>query len=187
MVRRSAFEPRPNNRSYDLRVPTRSELGRFRALSRVPSAERRRVTGNFRGTTDEIIQWAAWKWGIDEDLLRAVAARESDWHQGFVGDQGESYGLMQVKRTAWHGTSPIAKKSTSFNIDVYGAALRSYYDGQATWLNDVSGNGAGYQAGDLWGSVGAWYSGRWHDAGAEQYIAAVRRAMTLRPWLMRDF
>jgi soluble lytic murein transglycosylase-like protein len=36
------------------------------------------VTGNFRGTTDEIIRWAAWKWGIDEDLLRAVAARESD-------------------------------------------------------------------------------------------------------------
>jgi soluble lytic murein transglycosylase-like protein len=33
---------------------------------------------SFRGTTDEIIRWAAWKWGIDEDLLRAVAARESD-------------------------------------------------------------------------------------------------------------
>ena len=29
-----------------------------------------RVTGNFTGTTDEIIQWAACKWGIDEDVVR---------------------------------------------------------------------------------------------------------------------
>src|SRR4051794_23397044 len=32
-----------------------------------PAPLYRRVTGDFAGTTDEIIQWAACKWGIDED------------------------------------------------------------------------------------------------------------------------
>ena len=33
-----------------------------------------RVTGNFSGSTDEILQWAACKWGVDEDMVRAQAA-----------------------------------------------------------------------------------------------------------------
>ena len=40
------------------------------------------VTGGFTGTTDEIIQWAAHKWGIPEDILRAVAVNESDLAAG---------------------------------------------------------------------------------------------------------
>ena len=32
------------------------------------------VTGHYTGTTDEIIQWAAWKWGIPADWLRAAMA-----------------------------------------------------------------------------------------------------------------
>ena len=31
-----------------------------------------RVTGNFTGTTDMILQWAACKWGIDEDIVRGA-------------------------------------------------------------------------------------------------------------------
>ena len=38
-----------------------------------------RSTGSFTGTTDEIIQWAACKWGFDEDTLRAQVAKESWW------------------------------------------------------------------------------------------------------------
>lgn len=45
-----------------------------------------RVTGNFTGTTDEIIQWAACKWGMDEDLLRAQTVQESSWFQNAMGD-----------------------------------------------------------------------------------------------------
>ncbi len=40
-----------------------------------------RVTGQFTGTTDEILQWAACKWGIADNVLRAVAVRESTWYQ----------------------------------------------------------------------------------------------------------
>jgi hypothetical protein len=187
MVRRASFEPRPANRRFNQRVPTRSELRRFRALNGLPVAARWRVTGNFRGTTDEIIQWAAWKWGIGEDVLRAVATRESGWRQGFVGDHGQSFGLMQVKVTVSPGTAPLARESTAFNLDFYGAVVREYYDGEATWLNSVSGNGRAYRAGDFWGSVGAWFSGRWRNRGARSYISAVQGELARRPWLMPGF
>jgi autotransporter family porin len=38
------------------------------------------VTGHFTGTTDEILQWGAYKWGFDPDLVRANAVDESRWH-----------------------------------------------------------------------------------------------------------
>jgi hypothetical protein len=40
-----------------------------------------RVTGHHTGTTDENIQWAACKWGLADNLLRAIAFRESSWFQ----------------------------------------------------------------------------------------------------------
>src|SRR5262249_31841624 len=40
-----------------------------------------RVNGQFQGTTDEIFQWAACKWGLPDNLLRAIAVRESGWNQ----------------------------------------------------------------------------------------------------------
>src|SRR6266568_4151530 len=40
-----------------------------------------RVDGQFTGTTDEIFQWAACKWGLSDDVLRAIAVRESTWYQ----------------------------------------------------------------------------------------------------------
>jgi hypothetical protein len=40
-----------------------------------------RVSGAFTGKTDEIFQWAACKWGLPDNLLRAIAVRESTWYQ----------------------------------------------------------------------------------------------------------
>ena len=80
-----------------------------------------RVDGNFTGTTDEILQWGACKWGFDEDLVRAFAANESWWRQSAAGDlvsntsvcpsgatysNGDcalSYGIMQIKSTDYRG------------------------------------------------------------------------------------
>ncbi|MEP6298260.1 MAG: hypothetical protein ABJ382_13110, partial [Ilumatobacter sp.] len=45
-----------------------------------------RVDGDFTGTTDEILQWVACKWGIDEDLVRAQIVGESYWNQSNQGD-----------------------------------------------------------------------------------------------------
>jgi len=71
-------------------------------------AKRDQVTGNFAGTTTEIIQWAACKWGIDEDTIRA-AVMESYWHMSDLGDvcgpPGEaSYGLLKIKNEDCSGT-----------------------------------------------------------------------------------
>jgi hypothetical protein len=72
-VDRSAWEPRPGNRAANRRVPTRRELRYFRRHSDM--TYKRRVSGRFRGTTDEIIQWAAHKHGIGENVVRAVAVQ----------------------------------------------------------------------------------------------------------------
>ena len=97
---------------------------------------KRRVTGRFRGTTDEIIQWAAAKHGIDPDVMRAVAVVESYWRMTTVGDDGDSFGLYQIRRP-YHCCAAYARRSTAFNADYYGAIIRAYYDGRMPWLNDV--------------------------------------------------
>ena len=48
------------------------------------------VTGNFTGTTDEILQWGACKWGLDEDVTRARAVQESWWRQSQLGDKTDN-------------------------------------------------------------------------------------------------
>jgi hypothetical protein len=48
-------------------------------------------------------------------------------------------------------------------------------------------NGARYGAGDLWGSIGAWFSARWHVAGGEAYVAKVKDYMARRVWRTPDF
>lgn len=60
----------------------------LRPISGGGSADRRwdrwllpRVDGHYTGTTDEIFQWAACKWGLSDNLLRAIAVRESTWYE----------------------------------------------------------------------------------------------------------
>ena len=187
-VVRSAFEPRPANARATHRAPTTSQLRAFRRQSDQPYSHW--VTGRFRGTTDEVIQWAAAKWGLAPDLVRAVAAKETWWRMSHVGDNGDSFGLFQVRRP-FHCRGTLVcglfRHDAALNADYYGSIIRSYYDGKQTWLNTVSGNGARYAPGDLWGSIGAWFSGRWHDGGAEAYVVAVKDYMAQRIWRTRDF
>ena len=91
---RPAAETRPANASANADVPSDRQLRRFHASkdeNGMPITQvnpySARVTGHFAGTTDEIIQWAAWKWGIPEDWLRAQYVDESDWHQSALGDR----------------------------------------------------------------------------------------------------
>jgi hypothetical protein len=188
LVKRSSFEPRPANRDATRRVPSAAQLRAFRAQSQMPYA--RFVTGRFRGTTDEVIQWAARKWGFAPDLLRAVATVESWWRMSTLGDGGDSFGLFQVRRP-YHCVEPVCEQfrgDAAFNADYYGGILRSYYDGRQTWLNTVAEeNGKRYRKGDLWGSVGAWFSGRWWNDPARGYIREVKQRLKERTWRTRDF
>jgi hypothetical protein len=140
----------------------------------------RYVTGHFRGTTDEILQWAAHKWGFSPELFRAVAVVESWWHMSFVGNAGTAFGLMQV-RIPYHCCLPEIQSSTAFNVDYYGANLRSIYNGLYGWLNQVE-HGRTYGAGDLWGSVGEWASGRWYAGDSVWYAGWVQRRLAERTW-----
>ena len=170
-----------------------------------------RVTGNFVGTTDMILQWAACKWGLDEDIVRAQAAIESWWRQPAKGDWGtsadrcppghgpgvddpinrpdacpESWGILQTRfpyeRSAWPGMAD----STAFEADTAYAIWRACFEGYEVWLNQVD-RGWDYAPGDVWGCVGRWYAGRWHTPEAETYIDKVKRYLDIRIWESPDF
>jgi hypothetical protein len=101
---RPAREVRPDNAAANDYVPSGRELRAFaRARDRLGRRSRERnpylahVTGRCVGTTDEIIQWAAWKWGIPENWLRAAYMQESGWHQSGRGDL-TFVGRRQVQR-----------------------------------------------------------------------------------------
>jgi hypothetical protein len=165
-----------------------------------------RVTGGFTGTTDEIIQWAACKWGIDEDIVRAQIVKESYWRQDAGGDPTndqtlcppalrttsgmcpESAGLGQI-RYQYHPdafANNNAVKSSAFNLDYTYSLWRNCFEGNETWLNTVE-RGKNYTAGDAWGCVGLWFSGRWYTAAANTYIAAVQGIMANREWAQPGF
>jgi len=189
-VRRSTWEPRTSNTTANRRVPTSAELSKYRATASnwTCKGSRNLVTGKFTGTTDEVLQWAAWKWGLDEETLRAVAKVESDWKQSAHGDigAGESYGLMQVKKSVHTGTYPLSSQSSAFNADYYGMVARYYYDGCGGWLNTMD-KGRTYAAGDMVGSLGAWYAGRWYTTAATGYATKVKDFQRSRPWATAGF
>ena len=182
-VNESDWEPRANNSRANRRRPSDDQLRDFRRRSEM--VNRFDVTGHYRGTTDEILQWAARKWGFDPDLFRAVATVESYWNMSAVGDGGLSFGIFQMKKT-YHCCPPLSSKYTAFNADYYGAILRAYYDGKQKWLNDVE-RGERYGPGDLWGSVGSWYAGRWRTPEALGYIRRVQSTLKDEPWRERGF
>jgi len=206
-VRRSSWEPRPGNATANKTMPPVGlSLPDWTSVdSRANTQIQSRITGRFTGTTDEIIQWGACKWGFDEDMVRAMAAQESRWRQSGVGDQTtdagrcqaigmtapcyQSYGLLQIKATINPGTWPYARDSTAFNIDYTLAVIRSCFEGYELWLNrrvPLPGYST-YQAGDPWGCLGRWFSGGWYDQGAVDYIAKVHRHLTERTWTHAGF
>ena len=95
----SSWEPRPENDTANHTAPTNpQDLANFSQWNATWNATYKpRIDGNFQGTTDEIIQWAACKWGWSDDLIRAEAVQESSWRQSTAGDGGNSFGLLQIK------------------------------------------------------------------------------------------
>lgn len=197
LVRRSPWEPRPQNSDANhtegitgVKVDGAGDRFNFTYAGR--------IDGKFTGTTDEIIQWGACKWGFSEDITRARAVQESYWRQSAVGDETmdaeacaiigkeapcwQSYGIFQIKGTVHEGTYPASANSTSFNVDYSLAWLRACYEGAfGHWL------GNGYQADDEWGCVGASFSGDWYDSEGEKYIRRVKEHWANRDWEQAGF
>ncbi|HEX3490331.1 MAG TPA: hypothetical protein VHU92_13355 [Streptosporangiaceae bacterium] len=174
-----------------------------------PAADQRlapRINGHFTGTTEEILRWAACKWGINQDVVFAQAAVESWWRQSALGDWGtsasacpaghkptaqhprcaQSYGILQnhypYEKSAW----PAVGDSTAMNTDTAYAIWRACYDGDETWLNTVQHVGR-YHRGDMWGCVGRWFADRWYTPAAQQYIARVQGYLHDHIWLTKGF
>jgi hypothetical protein len=165
-----------------------------------------RINGNFTGTTEEILRWAACKWGIDQNMVFAQAAVESWWRQttkgdwesdgcppghgpGVDGQKGlcpQSWGILQNRYPYEKSSWPGIAKSTAMNADTAYAIWRSCFDGYETWLNTVE-HGQTYKAGDAWGCIGRWFAGRWHTQPAQQYIAKVRQYLREKIWKTKDF
>lgn len=227
-----------------------------------------RVDGRFTGTTDEILQWAACKWGLPDNLLRADAVAESTWFQylhfptnassgiagagscywnrgcgdafssptaasktycrgiatqGLASSTAHDYqldprtdfggypytprtgmcpktfsilGIMSWDNPAWqapyrgyqgnqNGTFPFTRDSTAAAADYWGAYIRGCYEGWMYWLKNTGSRT--YTSGQLWGCVGSWYSGAWHDPGANTYISQVENEELDRTWLTPAF
>ena len=195
------------NAAANARRPSAAELDAFRngqedkygrtAVKFNPLAAR--VTGGFSGTTDEILQWAAHKWGIPEDVVRAVAVNESSWRMHKRSDRAtvanpraypaqsrvpgtsdvyQSLGITQIKWTpaGLHtGTEPLRWKSTAFAVDYWAATIRYYFDGRCDWC------GKRYSAGQAWASIGAWYDPSPWGASTD-YVDHVKTWMAQRTW-----
>ena len=93
---------------------------------------------------------------------------------------------MQVRYPYWTWAFPTPSHSSAYNLDVALAARRNCFEGNDTWLNTVE-RGQDYAAGDIWGCVGLWFSGRWYTQPANDYIAAVQDYLPSRIWERSDF
>ena len=138
--------------------------------------------------------------------MRAQVVKESWWQMSALGDFGrwpadqcapghgydgngncpQSVGLGQVRYSPGDGAFPGVQQSSAMNVDVTYAIWRACFEGQETWLNDVE-RGQQYVAGDMWGCVGRWFSGRWYTAAANEYIGSVQGILAARTWATAGF
>ena len=222
-VRRSSWEPRPDNFAANHRVPTPAQIAAiapwttsFQGIQLNARADtiRKQITGTFTGTTYEILQWVACKWGIDEDIVRAQAVVESSWDQSQLGDLAtekslcppgsgypgswngsscyQSYGILQMKYSNFRSTWPMSRDDTAFNAEYAYGEFRVCYEGWATYLSDRDHDKPlpgypHYHAGDVWGCIGRWYSGNWYDQDAINYIDLVKTALANNMWRQPGF
>lgn len=201
-VHRSTWEPRAENNTANHTTPPSSyHVGRNDSDWNATWHTKYwpRITGNFVGTTDEILQWAACKWGLPDNFLRAEAVQESSWRQSAEGDVNgsgtncitgdnrspcpTSFGITQIK---WYYHPPIKpstssgsgwpyiRTSTAFNVDLFGAEIRGCLDNMRQW--------GGNSTNDLWGCSQTWYQGSYTPGGGS-YSNNVKSIMASRPWL----
>lgn len=203
-ARNNPWEPRIENKTANNTVPPSTYRVGSDPADYVDAWNRdynTRVTGNFTGTTDQIFQWAACKWGWSDEMIRAEAVDESNWVQSVGGDReprsnghcpydvttdpcATSYGILQTK---WYfhppgfasnspqSSYPWIRNATAFQVDYFGAMMRGCYDGLSTYLGNTRGN--------AWGCIGSWFSGDWLSADANAYISRIQNNYNNKVWL----
>ena len=197
-------EIRPENTTANNTLATSEQLATFHAApwnaASPPVSDFATVDGNYTGTTDQILRWAACKHGIDENYMRAQAWEESGWSAYDTGDLRiiqaicsagdwngwnstygycfQSYGIIQSKAFDFNNM-PMSWDSTAFNLDFRGANWRACINGDYTYL-DGPAQTRGYPAYpggtaiqmEL-GCLGTDLSGLWYDSTAIAYINTI--------------
>jgi hypothetical protein len=207
-----APENRPDNTTANHQVPTAAQIANLQpwtptiGMDSKSDSLRRQITGNYTGTTDEILQWVACKWGIDVNIVRAEAVQESHWHQNQLGDYTtnqslcppgtwngsscyQSYGILQIKYTYFKTEWPMSQQDTAFNAEFVYGWIRNCYEGWTDYLYSLTPSPGypSYHAGDIWGCLGFWFSGGWYTSGAINYINIIKQDYQQKPWLQQGF
>jgi autotransporter family porin len=169
-----------------------------------------RVTGAFTGSTDMILRWAACKWGIDEDVVRAEAWEESSWRMSLHADGATgaechsanvavgapnywadpspcqpSRGILQCRLT-YFNLYPYSDSSTALNADYRMARQRICMDGGIPWFASLETTDWGkYPPSDtdaaLYGCMNAWYSGSWVN-DSNNYVNNLKTILAAKSW-----
>jgi autotransporter family porin len=212
---RHVAEQRPANTTPNHVVPTAAQIAGLSPWNSQNAYDNRalgleaRITGAFTGTTDELLQWVACKWGFDEDHIRAEAVQSSVWRQTLASDWtttasicppdadtratdggvecAATYGMFQIvwqyHKSAW----PMLRDSTPFHLDYIFGLRRVCFEGWDTSQGARATSGVPYTANDEWGCVGAHFSGGWYDDGAKTYITGVMSQVAYRAWTRPGF
>jgi|SRR2546421_5645922 len=205
-VHRSSSKPRPKNQQWAIDYPF--HVDPWSGVTTAWNDVRDRVTGDMAGfvdddgtppKTDEVIQFFACKWGLDDNWMRAEALVESTWRQRFAGDWttnfswcapgaptrnggaecAQSLGLTQIKtRLRPESIYPAIWNSLVAHLDYYGWEFRGCIEGQK-WV----ASGQLSTPNDLRGCLGNWFSGGWYDAAGENYYATVKGYYDILTWL----
>ena len=214
-VQRSSWEPRPQNQTANNTVPPADFAKPNDGWGTNWDKTYARVTGNFTGTTDEIIQWGAAKWGISDEVLRAILMNESNWYQNLksadgtpvhgkgygdyghcpssqvgspYGDSGpSSFGITQVKWCSFNRTDA----GNPPNSGGYPWIERSTAYAVDMWGATVRRCFEGWSwmgdapRGDIWGCVGRWYSGDYNPN--QEYVVSAKAHYANKPWRQAGF
>jgi hypothetical protein len=227
-------ETRPDNaKSYTLGgvaypptttyVPTNSQLQRFRSAKTSLGQPVLQFNPYLRyvdgrdglkdPSTDDLIQWAAHKWGIPENWLRAEYVLESYWSSYQLGDvepqsrsdyeryplqarvpgQREAYESLGITQVRWGpsgwvgaGTEPLRWESMAFNIDYQAAMVRFFYDNPSE--SRTSWGDSTYGPCEKWNSIGGWFASYpWLNPGQASYIKKVQGNLENSAWRSADF
>jgi autotransporter family porin len=215
LVHLTSWEPRPANTVPNHVVPTPGQIAGLSPWNSQNAYDDRalgleaRITGSFTGTTDELLQWTACKWGFDEDHLRAEAVQSSGWSQTLANDFttdatmcpagaatltadggvecATTYGMFQIVWQYHESAWPMFRDSTPFHLDYIFALRRVCFEGWDTSQAARATSGVPYTANDEWGCIGAHFSGGWYDARANSYITAVKGQLAGRAWTQPGF
>jgi len=214
-------EIRPQHKRPNNYVPSNKELSAFYNAYPPYSNDtlRRYVTGRpgLRSpSTDDLIQWAAHKWGIPEDWIRAEMVQESHWNQSMLGDLTsvscavynqyppqarhsknahgcfvyQSMGVMQCKWIA----DPNNKQGTGIGAGTEPLRWKStafnldFYGHYVRWLFDGGCNWCNrtLYVGNAWQSIGGWFGDN-GDINAQNYIKDVQGFLAGRNWTKKGF